>query len=93
MLNIHLNPLVNILYDEKNNKNKIELYQISTQSGIIPKEINKLGVWGDRRAGDFDFYKSIEDKVYRVQYQDEAIYIIRPQLHKFVLVRGDDVPG
>ena len=59
-------------------KNKLEISHISTPSGIIPREINKLGIWGDRYAGDFDFYKSIEDKVYRVQYQDEAIYIIRP---------------
>ena len=59
-------------------KNKIEISHISTPSGVIPKEINKLGIWGDRHGGDFDFYKSIEDKVYRVQYQDEAIYIIRP---------------
>ena len=74
-------------------KNKLEISHISTPSGVIPKEINKLGIWGDRHGGDFDFYKSIEDKVYRVQYQDEAIYIIRPQPHRFVLVRGDDVPG
>ena len=59
-------------------KNKLEISHISTPSGIIPKEINKLGIWGDRYEGDFDFYKSIEDKVYRVQYQDEVIYIIRP---------------
>ena len=59
-------------------KNKLEISHISTPSGIIPKEINKLGIWGNRYEGDFDFYKSIEDKVYRVQYQDEVIYIIRP---------------
>ena len=59
-------------------KNKIEINHISTQSGIIPKKINKLGIWGDRYEGDYDFYKSIEDKVYRTQYQKEIIYKMRP---------------
>ena len=59
-------------------KNKIEINHISTQSCIIPKKVNKLGIWGDRYEGDYDFYKSIEDKVYRVQYQDEIIYKMRP---------------
>lgn len=59
-------------------KKKLELNNIGTQSGVIPHEINKLGIWGDRYEGDYDFYKSIEDKVYRIQYQDEIIQKMRP---------------
>jgi len=38
---------------------KIELNHISTQSGIIPRELNKKGYWELKYGGDYNFYKSI----------------------------------
>jgi hypothetical protein len=38
---------------------KIELNHISTQSGVIPRELNKKGYWELKYGGDYNFYKSI----------------------------------
>ena len=40
-------------------KPKIEINYISTQSGIIPRELNKKGYWELKYGGDYNFYKSI----------------------------------
>jgi hypothetical protein len=37
----------------------IKLNYISTQSGVIPKELNKKGYWELKYGGDYNFYKSI----------------------------------
>lgn len=33
----------------------------TTQCGIIPAKLNKLGTWGYSYGGDYSFYKSLED--------------------------------
>ena len=54
-------------------KPEIELNYISTQSGIIPKEINKKGYWNLKYGGDYDFYKSICNKNNTI-FIDKIIY-------------------
>jgi hypothetical protein len=62
---------------ENNNiiwKNKIiKEGEISTQSGIIPMNINKEGYWTLRYGGDFDFYNNLYEK-YNVIFIDKLIY-------------------
>ena len=52
---------------------EIKLNFISTQSGVIPTNINKEGYWELKYGGDYNFYKSITDK-YPVLYIDKIIY-------------------
>lgn len=54
-------------------KKKIEYANISTQSGIIPSKINRMGYWSLRYGGDFDFYKNLCDK-YNYLFMDHLIY-------------------
>lgn len=55
-------------------KNKmIEYSKISTQSGIIPKSINKEGFWELKYGGDYDFYKNLSKK-YNIIFIDKLIY-------------------
>jgi len=71
--------LFNILYNygrsqiNTYDKKKIEICHISTQSSIIPNNINKIGKWGERYSGDYDFYKSIELLVNDIEYYNECI--------------------
>ena len=59
----------NIIWKKKN----INLTEISTQSGIIPKEINKEGHWALKYGGDYHFYKDIT-KNNKVLYINILIY-------------------
>jgi hypothetical protein len=55
-------------------KNKIlKESEISTQSGVIPMNINKDGFWTLRYGGDFDFYNNLSKK-YNVIFIDKLIY-------------------
>jgi len=56
-------------------KNKqIKLMEISTQSGIIPNEINKQGYWALKYGGDYNFYKDIT-KDNKVLFINHLIYV------------------
>jgi hypothetical protein len=56
-------------------KNKqIKLMEISTQSGIIPNEINKKGYWALKYGGDYNFYKDIT-KDNKVLFINHLIYV------------------
>jgi len=55
------------------NKN-IKLMEISTQSGIIPSEINKNGEWALKYGGDYNFYKDITQNN-KVLFINHLIYI------------------
>jgi hypothetical protein len=48
--------------------------EISTQSGIIPNEINKKGYWALKYGGDFNFYKDIK-KDNKVLFINHLIYV------------------
>ena len=52
---------------------KIENRNISTQCGVIPYELNKMGTWGLFYGGDFAFYDSIQSMT-RVNFCDSVIY-------------------
>ena len=55
-------------------KNKIiKINEISTQSGVIPREINTNGYWELKYGGDYDFYKKLADK-YHIIFIDKLIY-------------------
>ena len=55
-------------------KNKdIKINEISTQSGVIPQEMNKNGYWALKYGGDYDFYKELSHK-YHVIFIDKLIY-------------------
>jgi hypothetical protein len=54
-------------------KKKIEYGNISTQSGIIPTEINSTGYWELKYGGDFDFYKKLCEKNNHI-FMDYIIY-------------------
>jgi hypothetical protein len=47
--------------------------EISTQSGVIPMNINKDGFWTLRYGGDFDFYNNLSKK-YNIIFIDKLIY-------------------
>jgi hypothetical protein len=51
----------------------IKLNEISTQSGVIPTQINKEGYWELKYGGDYSFYKKLSEK-YRVLFIDKLIY-------------------
>ena len=54
-------------------KKEIELNYISTQSGVIPTNINKDGYWELKYGGDYDFYKNLSHK-YSLIFIDKIIY-------------------
>jgi hypothetical protein len=54
-------------------KPEIELNYISTQSGIIPIEMNKNSNFELKYGGDFNFYKKLSDK-YDMIFIDKIIY-------------------
>jgi len=58
-----------IVWDKK----RIKYSKISTQSGLIPIEINKTGYWELRYGGDFYFYYNLSQK-YNVLFINEIIY-------------------
>lgn len=49
---------------------------ISKQSGVIPRELNKIGIWGYTYSGDHDFYKNLNAK--KIEWINEIIYKMRP---------------
>ena len=58
-----------IVWKEK----KIKYSKISTQSGVIPMHINKMGFWALKYGGDFDFYNNLSKK-YNILFIDKLIY-------------------
>jgi len=54
-------------------KPEIELNYISTQNGVIPRDINNKGYWELKYGGDYSFYKGITDK-YNTIFIDKIIY-------------------
>ena len=55
------------------NEKKIKYSKISTQSGVIPMNINKNGYWELKYGGDFDFYNNLSKK-YNIIFIDKLIY-------------------
>ena len=55
------------------NEKKIKYSKISTQSGVIPMDINKNGYWELKYGGDFDFYNNLSKK-YNIIFIDKLIY-------------------
>jgi hypothetical protein len=51
----------------------IKIGKISTQSGLIPIEINKEGYWELKYGGDYNFYYNLSQK-YNVVFINEIIY-------------------
>lgn len=49
----------------------LRLGNIGTPSGVLPNNPDKMGVWGYRYGGDFDFYKSCK---FDINFVDEIIY-------------------
>lgn len=58
-----------IVWKEK----KIKYAQISTQSGVIPMQINKDGFFGLFYGGDYEFYNNLSKK-YNILFIDKLIY-------------------
>jgi hypothetical protein len=54
-------------------KPELEINYISTQSGVIPKELNKIGYWELKYGGDYHFYKSICNEKNTI-FIDKVIY-------------------
>ena len=52
---------------------KIKYAKISTQSGVIPMHMNKMGFWELKYGGDFDFYNNLSKK-YNILFIDKLIY-------------------
>ena len=52
---------------------KVEYSKISTQSGVIPMNINREGFWHLRYGGDFDFYNELS-KTHNFVFIDKIIY-------------------
>lgn len=48
--------------------------EIGTPCGIIPFDLNPLGVWLPRRGGDGKFYETISKRARRIQFLDIVIY-------------------
>jgi hypothetical protein len=51
----------------------LEYSKVSTQSGVIPSQINKKGYWALKYGGDFDFYNNLS-KEYEMIFIDKLIY-------------------
>lgn len=51
---------------------------ISTQNGIIPYDLNKIGKWKGMQGGDAYFYGDIQSKAKRLELIDHVIYRFRP---------------
>ena len=56
---------------------EIKVNNIGTPNGVIPYELNKNGVWGDRAGGDGDFYVSIAKHTDNIVFVDRIIYRTR----------------
>lgn len=54
---------------------EIKVNNIGTPNGVIPYELNKLGIWGDRVGGDGDFYVSIAKYSENIVFTDHIIYV------------------
>lgn len=51
---------------------------ITSQSGIIPYELNRKGIWGQIPSGDCEFYRSLFNIVPRIVILDTLIYQFTP---------------
>ena len=52
--------------------------QVSTQTIVAPNWPDKLGSWGDRYAGDFDFARSTCDLAGEPAWHENVIAVYRP---------------
>jgi hypothetical protein len=52
---------------------KVEYSKISTQSGVIPMQINREGFWHLKYGGDFDYYNELSKK-HNFVFIDKIIY-------------------
>lgn len=57
----------------------IRMANISTQSGVIPGQLNSKSHWGEYYGGDFEFYWKVGNVVDHVVWVDWVIYQMRPQ--------------
>lgn len=66
------------------NKNVNAMFQIfdegniTSQSGIIPYEVNRKGIWGQIPSGDCEFYRSLFNIVPKIVILDTLIYQFSP---------------
>lgn len=66
------------------NKNVNAMFQIfdegniSSQSGIVPYEINRKGIWGQKPSGDCEFYRSLFNSLAKIVTLDTLLYQFRP---------------
>jgi hypothetical protein len=69
-----MNNYGNIIWKTKN----IIVREISKQMGIIPMHLNSTSSFGYNYAGDYEFYKKLEENGNKMEYIDHLIYTIRP---------------
>lgn len=74
----HLNTLYIFKMRLNNNSiiwlnKKVEYSKISTQSGVIPMQINREGFWHLKYGGDFDYYNDLS-KNHNFVFIDKIIY-------------------
>lgn len=57
---------------------EIKLANVGTPCGIIPNIPSKMGEWGYRYGGDFDFYNSCD---FNFMFVDKFIYTVKPKIN------------
>ena len=72
---MHINPRLIVPVP---GPNPIRIGNIGTPNGIIPHELNKMGIWKPICGGDGEFYISIAPKASSVALLDKIIYWVRP---------------
>jgi len=56
------------------------LNNIGTPCGAIPNIPERMGTWGYKYGGDFDFYNSCE---FETVFIDEYIYVVKPKINGY----------
>ena len=54
----------------------IRLANIGTPSGVIPNVPEKMGEWGYRHGGDYDFYSTCK---FKPLFEEDIIYVVKPK--------------
>ena len=57
------------------------LNNIGTPCGAIPNIPEKMGTWGYRYGGDFDFYNSCK---FEERFINEYIYVVKPKINGYI---------
>jgi GT2 family glycosyltransferase len=67
---------------------ELRFSNIGTPCGVIPNIPEKMGKWGKRRGGDFDFYNSCK---FNYKFIDELIYCAKPMVSKPPMVSAKPI--